>query len=388
MHAYLIPSRLRRRGPRHVRVSRSTAGSVCAALALALVLLVSACGEDGRNDGASDSPSPDASEPVDVRGTTLRVVTHDSFNVSDAVIDAFEHDTGVTVELIPGGDAVQVVNQAVLTRDNPQADVLFGIDNNLLTRAWDANLFLPYESPALAAVPDEFELDPEHRVTPIDRADVCLNFDREYFASRQLAVPETLDDLTDPAYEDLLVVQNPSTSTPGLAFLLATIDEFGEESWVDYWEQLEANGVTITEGWEQAYYERFSGGSGEGTQPLVVSYASSPPVEVEDVTTPPDQTPTGVITASCYRQIEFAGILAGTENEVAAQLFVDFLLSVPFQNDMPENMYVYPVRDDASLPDAFVRYSVTIDDPLEIAPEEVGENRDAWVEQWTDIFGT
>jgi thiamine transport system substrate-binding protein len=360
---------------------------LAAVIITAMALLTSACGEEGRNDDLS-SAVPEASDTSDVRGTTLRVVTHDSFNVSDAVIDAFEQETGITVELVAGGDAVQVVNQAVLTRDNPQADVLFGVDNNLLTRVWDANLFLPYESPELAAVDDDFELDPDHRVTPIDRGDVCLNFDREYFAARDLAVPATLQELTDPAYEDLLVVQNPSTSTPGLAFLLATVDELGEADWVDFWQRLKDNGVTVAEGWEQAYYERFSGGSGEGDRPLVVSYASSPPVEVTDLTTPVDQTPTGVIGASCYRQIEFAGILAGTEKEAAARLFIDFLLSLEFQNDMPANMYVYPVRDDATLPEAFAKYSLTIDDPLEIPPEQVGVNRDTWVEQWTAVFGS
>jgi thiamine transport system substrate-binding protein len=361
------------------------------ALTLALALVAIACGEPGRNDDASsDGIANNATEveQEDVRGTTVRVVTHDSFNVSEFVLDAFEAQTGINVELVKGGDAVQIVNQAVLTRENPQGDVLFGIDNNLLTRAYDANLLLPYESTGLDRVPDEFQLDPEHRVTPIDRGDVCLNFDRSYFATRQLEVPQTLDDLTKPEYENLLVVENPSTSTPGLAFLLATIDVFGESGWQDYWQRLEANGVTVAEGWEQAYYDLFSGGSGEGEQPLVVSYASSPPVEVTDPATPVDEAPTGVIPSSCYRQIEFAGILAGTEHEQAAQRFIDFLLSVEFQNDMPGNMFVYPVNQDAILPETFTKYSVVVDDPLLLAPEDVGMNRDTWIEQWTRIFGS
>ena len=360
-------------------------------LTFALALVVIACGEPGRNDDASSAGAPNEATEVeqeDVRGTTIRVVTHDSFNVTESVLDAFEAQTGINVELVKGGDAVQIVNQAVLTRENPQGDVLFGIDNNLLTRAYDANLFLPYESSGLDRVPDEFELDPDHRVTPIDRGDVCLNFDRSYFATRPVEVPQTLDDLTKPEYENLLVVENPSTSTPGLAFLLATIDVFGESGWQDYWRRLEANGVTVAEGWEQAYYDLFSGGSGEGEQPLVVSYASSPPVEVTDPATPVDESPTGVIPSSCYRQIEFAGILAGTEHEQAARRFIDFLLSVEFQNDMPGNMFVYPVNQDATLPETFTKYSAVVDDPLLLAPEDVGMNRDTWIEQWTRIFGS
>jgi thiamine transport system substrate-binding protein len=355
-----------------------------------MALVVVSCGEAGRNDGdpSANRPSPDTDVADAVRGTRLRVVTHDSFNVTDSVIDAFEEQTGITVELVKGGDAVQVVNQAILTRDNPQGDVLFGVDNNLLTRVYDANLFVPYESDALATVDAAVQLDSEHRVTPIDRGDVCLNFDRSYFTDRGVEVPQTLEALTDAQYENLLVVENPSTSTPGLAFLLATIDHFGEDGWQDYWADLEANGVTVAEGWEQAYYDLFSGGSGSGERPLVVSYASSPPVEVTDLTTPADQSPTGVIPSSCYRQIEFAGILAGTEHERAAQLFIDFLLSVDFQNDMPLNMYVYPVNRDATLPEAFSKYSVVVDEPLLLPTDVVGMNRDRWIEEWTRIFGS
>jgi thiamine transport system substrate-binding protein len=353
----------------------------------ALVFTLVSCGEKGRNDGEPDAQVSPQQSSEDVAGTTLRVLTHDSFNVSEGVLDAFESDTGITVELVKGGDAVQLVNQAVLTRDNPQGDVLFGIDNNLLTRAYDANLFVPYESPALESVDAQYELDPQHRVTPVDRGDVCLNFDREYFGTRELPVPQSLDDLLKPEYRGLLVVENPSTSTPGLAFLLATIDEFGD-GWQQYWSELKGNDVAVSEGWEQAYYDVFSGGSGAGDRPLVVSYASSPPVEVTDPTTPAEQAPTGVIPASCYRQIEFAGILAGTEHEAAAQQFVDFLLSVPFQNDMPDNMYVYPVNSSAVLPEPFVKYSVSVSDPLMLPVDDVGVHRDEWIEEWTRLFGS
>jgi thiamine transport system substrate-binding protein len=358
---------------------------IVTATVVALAMLVAACGTDGGNDDAGASSSA-GDRPL--AGTTLRVLTHDSFNVSDQVLQDFEDSTGITVDLVKGGDAVEVVNQAILTRDNPQGDVLFGIDNNLLSRADDANLFEPYESPGLADVDAAYQLDAEHRVTPIDRGDVCVNFDREYFTTKGLAVPQSLDALTEPEYKGQLVVENPSTSTPGLAFLLATVATYGPDGWQQYWKDLEANGVTVAEGWEQAYYDLFSGGSGEGSSPLVVSYASSPPVEVTDLQTPADQSPTGAISSTCYRQIEFAGILAGTANEDAARAFIDFLLSVRFQEDMPLNMYVYPVNDRAALPEAFTKYSVEVDQPLLLSSDEVGANRDTWIEQWTQIFGS
>jgi thiamine transport system substrate-binding protein len=346
----------------------------CLLVLLAVIaVLAAACG-----DSTDDADGP--------TGGSVRLLTHDSFNVSDDVVERFERETGIEVEILRGGDANEVVNRAVLTKDRPEADVLFGIDNSMLGRAFDEELFVPYESPRLADVDPAFVLDPDHRVTPIDFGDVCLNFDREFFVGGALDVPESLEELTEPAYQDLLVVQHPATSSPGLAFLLATIDVFGEEGWQDYWRQLRDNGVTVSDGWEQAYYDLFSGGSGAGDRPLVVSYASSPPAEVEDLATPPDASPTGVIPASCYRQVEFAGILAGSRNEEPARRLVDFLLSIEFQEDVPEQMFVYPVNRLASLPEAFTKYSVVVEDPLTLPADEVAANRNRWVEEWTALF--
>jgi thiamine transport system substrate-binding protein len=352
--------------------------------ALTVVAMVAtvACGDS--NDGDLAEEGAERPEPA---ATTVRLLTHDSFNVSDSVIERFEDDTGIRVEILRGGDANEVVNRAVLTKDRPEADVLFGIDNSMLGRAFDEDLFVSHESPALANVDAAFQLDPEHRVTPIDFGDVCLNYDREHFVGEGLAVPETLEQLADPAYRDLLVVQDPSSSSPGLAFLLATVDVFGEDGWQDFWRDLRANGVSVSDGWEQAYYDLFSGGSGGGDRPLVVSYASSPPAEVDDpASTPPDESPTGVVPASCYRQIEFAGILAGSDNQEAAAALIDHMLSVPFQEDVPEQMYVYPVNREAALPEVFTTYSVVVDDPLQLDAEVVAANRDRWIEEWTRLF--
>lgn len=357
-------------------------------LVIVAVLGLAACGEPGRNDdGVTGERRERPDAPPEASGGKVRLVTHDSFNVTDEVLQRFRDETGIEVEILRAGDANQVVNQAILTKDNPQGDVLFGIDNSLLTRAFEEDLFIPYDAPGLDQVDDRFERDPEHRVTPIDFGDVCVNYDREYFEGQQLPLPSSLEDLVDPRYRDLLVVENPTTSSPGLAFLLATIEAFGEDGWEDYWRALKDNGVTVAGDWEQAYYGMFSGGSGEGTHPLVVSYASSPPVEVEDPqTTPPDQAPTGVIPATCYRQIEFAGILRGTGQEENARKLIDFLLSTPFQEDVPLAMYVYPVRQGATLPEAFTKYSVVVDDPFELPPEKVAVGREEWLEAWTGLF--
>ena len=290
-----------------------------------------------------------------------------------------------------GGDAVTVVNQAILTAGRPQGDVLFGIDDNLLGAAADAELFIPYESPALDAVPDELERDPALGVTPVDVGDVCVNYDRAWFAERDLVPPTDFDDLVDPAYEGLLVVEDPAQSTPGLAFLLATVASQGEDGWLEWWQRAADNDVAVAAGWEQAYYGEFSGGSGEGDRPLVVSYATSPPAEVvfsegyEATGELPDEAPTGVVTATCIRQVEYAGILRGTQDEAAARALVDLLLSPAVQADIPLQMFVTPVRDGVELPEVVTRFSAEPGERLAVPYEDVAANRDEWVQAWTDV---
>jgi thiamine transport system substrate-binding protein len=313
------------------------------------------------------------------------LVTHDSFATSGAVKQAFERQTGLTLRVLMAGDAGEALNRALLTAGKPEGDAFFGVDNNLLTRALAGNLFVPYAPPALAAVPRRYDLDPSHRLVPIDRGDVCLNYDRKWFTSRHLAPPRTLDDLTRQAYDRLLVVENPETSTPGLAFMLATVARYGEQGWLDYWKKLRANHVLVTDGWEDAYEHRFSGASGsKGNRPIVVSYASSPPAEVYfGGKKMPARAPTGVVLSSCFRQIEFAGVLRGAHNPAGARRLVDFLLSTRFQADVPLTMFVFPVRNGVPLPEVFRRYAPTVSQPLTLPSKRIGVNRDRWVKEWT-----
>lgn len=329
----------------------------------------------------------------DPESQTVRLLTHDSFDLSPEVLETFENSTGITVDLIAGGDAVSIVNQSILSAGNPVADVLFGIDNNQLQAAFDADLFLPFTAT------DSDELRPElldgtdGLVTPVDVGDVCVNYDREWFNEQGLAPPQTMLDLANPDYAGLLVVQNPLTSSPGLAFVAASVAAFGD-GWEDFWEQLVANDIEVTDGWEQAYYGSFSGGAGEGDRPLVVSYATSPPAEVffsdtyaDDLAagTLPEEAPTGVATGTCYRQVEYAGILRGTDNPGPAEQLIDFLVSPDVQADLPLTMFVEPARTGVELPEVFVRYSVEPTTVWSLPPAEVAENRDSWAESWRRI---
>jgi thiamine transport system substrate-binding protein len=330
---------------------------------------------------AAASSTPPASKSAK---TTITLMTHDSFAASKSVLRQFTKQTGVTVKLLPSGDAGAAVNQAILAKGNPLGDVFFGVDNTLLSRALDEGIFVAYKSPELANVPKGVQLDSKHRVTPVDTGDVCVNYDKRYFADKNLTAPQTLDDLTKPEYKGLLVVENPATSSPGLAFLLATVAKFGADGWRDYWTKLRTNDVKVVDGWEQAYNTEFSGSAGKGNYPLVVSYASSPPAEVVNADPKPAEPPTAALLDTCFRQIEFVGILKGTRHEKAAKQFVDFMLSQRFQEDMPLQMFVFPVREGAKLPPEFVKFAKVAPNPLALPPKEIARNRDRWISEWTD----
>ncbi len=260
---------------------------------------------------------------------TLNVMTHDSFDASTSLIEAFEQSHNVRLNLLKSGDSGAALNKAILSKDAPLADVFYGVDNTFLTRALGAGIFDRYDAPALAVIPTAFQLDSQHRALPVDYGDVCINYDKSYFASHNLPLPVGLDDLTQPEYRGLLVVEDPATSSPGLAFLLSTVAHFGDPGYLDFWRALRANGLVVVDGWETAYYTNFSAASGRGPQPMVVSYASSPPAEVVFADPPVDEPPTGALTGldMCFRQIEFVGILHGTSNRDLAEAFVDFMLS-------------------------------------------------------------
>ena len=320
------------------------------------------------------------------------VVTHDSFAVSESVLQAFEEATGITVEILRSGDAGQMVNLAVLSKNNPLGDVLFGVDNTFLSRALNGDIFAPYESPELENVRDEFLADDTFRVTPVDFGDVCLNYDIAYFEENELGIPDSLIDLTDPSYAGLLVAENPATSSPGLAFLLATIAEFGDEgdsTYLDYWQALADNDVLVVDGWTEAYYGEFTVGSrGAGSRPLVVSYASSPPAEVIYGEDPDSGAITGAIVGDnmCFRQVEYAGTLASAANPDGARQFIDFMLSVAFQEDMPLNMFVFPVVEDIELPEEFSKYAAIPENPAAMDPMRIEEGREEWIQAWSEVM--
>jgi thiamine transport system substrate-binding protein len=331
---------------------------------------------------ATDTPAASTAE-----SRTLTVMTHDSFAASDDVLKAFEQANNVKLNFLKSGDAGAALNKAILAKGNPLADVFYGVDNTFLSRALENDIYDPY-APAGFTPPAQFQLDTANppRVQPVDYGDVCINYDKAYFAQKKLAVPQNLEDLVKPAYKGLLVTENPATSSTGLVFMLATVAHFGPDKFLDYWKQLQANGVKVEDGWDAAYNTDFSGSAGKGPRPLVVSYASSPPAEVVFAKSPLTDSPIGTVLGdgACFRQIEYVGVLKGAKNPDLARKFVDYMLSVKFQEDMPLQMFVFPVNPQAKLPDEFIKYAQIPKNPATLSPDDIAKNRDAWIQSWTE----
>ncbi|MEV7081258.1 thiamine ABC transporter substrate-binding protein [Streptomyces sp. NPDC093516] len=348
-----------------------------AVVGLGMAGTLAACGSSDGGQGSGDSK-------------TVTLVSHDSWAASKDVIAAFEKQSGYRVRVLKDGDAGQAVNKAILTKDNPQGDVFFGVDNTLLSRALDNGLFQPYEAKGSERIKAEYRVDQgKHRVTPVDTGDICVNYDKKYFADRDLRPPRSFDDLVKPAYKNLLVTENASSSSPGLGFLLGTAARYGDDGWAGYWKKLKANGVKVVDGWEQAYNEEFSGSAGGkkagGDRPLVVSYASSPPAEVVFADPKPGTAPTGVAEGTCFRQVEYAGLLSNAGNAEGGKAFLDFLIGKRFQEDMPLNMFVYPVTEDARVPAEFTEHGPQAKDPETMDPAKIADRRDPWVKSWTSL---
>ncbi|MCX6027956.1 MAG: thiamine ABC transporter substrate-binding protein [Chloroflexi bacterium] len=359
-------------------------------LFLVMLVLVLAAGVTG----CAPIPTPASVQPTAVpaqtAGRTLTVMTHDSFSVSEAVVTEFQGQCNCQVKFLKSGDAGLALNKAILSKNNPLADVFYGVDNSFLSRALTADIFVPYASPALTGIPSDLKADASNRLLPVDFGYVNLNYDKKFFADKKLVLPQTLADLTRPEYKGLLVVENPATSSPGMAFLLTTVAAFGEKgdyTYLDYWKALRANDVRVAEGWEDAYNGQFSGGSGKGDRPLAVSYATSPAAEVFFADPQPADSPTGNILppGGTFRQIEFVGILKGSANADLARQWVDFMLGATFQTDIPLQMWVYPARTGTPLPDVFAKFAQTPAQPAALAPAQIEIGREGWLKAWTDV---
>jgi thiamine transport system substrate-binding protein len=313
--------------------------------------------------------------------TDVVLVTHDSFVLPKLLIQQFEDESGYHLIVRAAGDGGTLTNKLVLTQGNPTGDVAFGVDNTFATRALDANVFAPYDVTLPPGASRYLLPGDDHRLAPIDNGNVCVNVDTTWFAAHHLAAPSSLGDLVLPAYHGLLAVPGATTSSTGLAFLLGTIGRYGD-GWTTYWQKLLANDALVTDGWSQAYETDFTQGGGHGDRPIVVSYDSSPADTVPKGST---TSSTRALLDTCFRQVEYAGVLTGAANVEGARAFVDFLLSPDVQKALPESMYVFPVRSGTPLPPTWAKFAVQPKHPFSVSPADITAHRDAWLRQWSDL---
>ena len=311
----------------------------------------------------------------------LRVLVHGSFSLPKPMLAQFEAQSGMKLSIIKGGDAGEMLNKLILTRANPIADVVFGIDNALIVKAQAANVLDAYSGPAsqrASAVP----LDGP--VVAVDYGYVNLNYDKAWFAKSGLALPRTLDDLAQPAYRNLLVVQNAATSSPGYAFMLATIAGLGEEAAFDWWGRMRANGVKVAKGWSEAYYTEFTRNG--GSRPLVVSYASSPAAEVfyskEKISEPP--TASLFLKGGVFRQVEGVALVKGGQQVQVAGQFIEFMRSPAVQEALQTTMWMYAAEPRTPRPEV-LRHApepTAFDNPSQ---EQIAQKAPDWVSRWTRV---
>ncbi|QZY29397.1 thiamine ABC transporter substrate-binding protein [Nocardioides coralli] len=339
--------------------------------------LTAGCSLVGGSSDEAASDRPDGPTPDEVV-----LVTHESFSLPKPLVRQFERESGFDLEIRPAGDAGALTTKLALTSDNPTGDVAFGVDNTFASRALDEGVFADLDVDLPEGAGDfVVPADGGERMAPVDHGHVCVNVDVTWFEERGLTPPTSLDDLTDPAYEGLFVTPSALSSSPGLAFLMTTVAAYGE-AWPDYWRELLGNGTKVVDGWSDAYYTDFTQGGGDGSRPVVLSYDSSPAFTVPKGT---DTSTTRALLDTCFRQVEYAGVLAGADNPEGGRALVEFLLGEDVQAALPESMYVFPVRDGVDLPPAWAEHAEQPEDPFTLDPAEIAAEREGWLEQWRDL---
>ncbi len=350
-------------------------GAGLSSLSLALAACGSKAGTTSTASGSAQPPAP---------GGKVTVLTHDSFNVPEPLKAAFEQDTGHTLETVAAGSSGELTNKLVLTKDAPLGDAIYGIDNTFASRALDEMVIDTTVTVDLPAGAAQYLVDGNEALVPIDFGEVCVNVDSAWFQDKGITPPATFEDLTRPEYKDLLVAINPTTSSPGLAFLVATVGHFGEDGFAQYWRDLKANGAKIVEGWSTAYETDFTASGAGGAYPIVVSYASSPAATVSQDGA---SSSTAALLATSTRQVEYAGVLAGAANPQGAKAFIEWMLSKDVQSSIPDNMYMYPVSPEATLPEKIKKFGATSDNPVVVPAAEIASKRESWLSTWTEAVG-
>jgi len=285
-------------------------------------------------------------KPDAARSYELVVYAYDSFTADwgpgPELVKLFEEKTGYNVTLVSCGDAAQVLSRAVLEKKAPAADVLVGIDNNLLDAARRAGVLRAYK-PANAdkIVAKNLVLADDWLLTPYDWGYFAMIFD----TASGITPPASLDDLLKPEYAKKIILMDPRTSTPGTGFLAWTLAVYGKNH-TDYWTKLKPNILTLAPGWDTGY-----GLFTAGEAPLVISYTTSPAYHVEYDKT--DRYRALIFPEGHMAQIEGLGVAKNAPNPAAAEAFVDFMLTEAAQAVLPLTQWMYPVSASVKLPASY-----------------------------------
>lgn len=362
-----------------VRKSRAVAGT-----SLAVAVLLTGCSVGGSSDSKSSSSSSSSAGGKAGANKTVTLVTHESWVMDKKLEQEFTKQTGYTLKVKKSGDAGELANKLVLSKGNPTGDVVFGIDNTFASRVASAGALEDYTSPKAPKSAAQYAL-PEGQgkaqLNPLDYGNVCVNVDDAWFKKNGKAKPTSLDDLTKPEYKDLMVAPGAASSSPGMAFLLATIGKYGQDGWKPYWTKLMSNGLKLTSGWSDAWGVEYTAGEGKGKRPIVVSYDSSPAATLDKS----GKTTTSILTNSCFRSVEYAGVLKGAKNPEGAKALIDFLYSKSFQSSLPSSMYVFPVDSSVALPKEWADNVQKVEKPYNVNPKTINEKRSEWLTQWQDV---
>lgn len=341
-----------------------------AVAAVLITALVAACGDPG-----ATPPEPATS--------TVTVLAYKGWTIPPELQDAFQRQTGyeLDVEHI-GANAAALTQHLTDTAGQPTGDVAVGLPDRHAKRALAADVFAPYTSPEANQGQHRFTIDDQQRLSAVDLADVCVNIDKSWFASRDRTQPKTLADLARPEYAGLLALPDPTRTEAGFAFLQATIARYGETGWRQYWTQLRSTDTHLVDSLDVAYEKRFSGASSSGSLPLVVAPASSPAEELKDDGT----SPTTVLPDTCFRTPRYAGVLADTENPERAHRAIDFLLSQQFQATIAPTYGTYPTRERVSLPDDWRSVAPMRTEPMTLPAADVTTNERRWLREWRAVW--
>lgn len=349
--------------------TRPARSALLTCAALMSVSALAAC-----STGSAPAASTSASASATTASKEVVLLSHDSFDFPKELLEQFEKESGYHVTINAVGDGGTLANQLVLTKEAPIGDAVYGLDNTVSGRLNGQKIIA---DAGLKALDPADQMASEPGLVPIDRGDVCVNFDKTWFADKGLTPPTSFDDLVKLEYKDTLVAMNPASSTPGMAFMLATIAKYGEDGYVNYWKALKANGVKITDGWSSAFNVDYSAGEGKGSYPMMVSYGSSPAYSVNEAGT---ETSTGSITSTCYRQVEYAGVLTGAKNPEGAKKFVEFMMTPTVQEAISSVTYMHPYAGNA--PEALVKFGPLSDTSARLDPMTIAQKSATWLREW------